>query len=138
MLADDDRDDCNFFKEALEELPVTANLITVNDGEELMQRLLEKTDNLPDVLFLDLNMPRKSGSECLKEIMQDEKLNKLPVIIFSTSLDTEVVNLLYDKGAQYYIRKPTVFSQMKGMIFNALTLVKQVEAEKPTREGFIL
>ena len=63
LLAEDDRDDCLFFKEALEELPVSATLTTVNDGVELMQLLSFPSGELPDILFLDLSMPRKTGFE---------------------------------------------------------------------------
>lgn len=82
LLADDDKDDCLFFKEALEELEVVAQLTLVADGQQLMHRLRSDTDRLPDVLFLDLNMPRINGMECLAEIKQSEKLRQLPVIIF--------------------------------------------------------
>ena len=61
LLADDDADDCMFFKEALEELPVAAKLITVNDGVQLMNHLINENSQLPDALYLDLNMPRKNG-----------------------------------------------------------------------------
>lgn len=131
MLADDDVDDCNFFKEALEELPLQTLLITVNDGEELMNQLLEKISNPPDVLFLDLNMPRKSGFECLVEIKEHENFKELPVIIYSTSLDKEVVNQLYDKGVQLYIRKPAVFSQLKNAIHQAITFLSESKTQPP-------
>src|SRR5437879_4324804 len=118
LIADDDKDDCLFFKDALEELPVSAQLTTVHNGEHMMQ-LLEEKKNVPPpphVLFLDMNMPRKNGFECLEEIKHDEKLKDLPVIIFSTSFEQDVVNLLYKKGGQYYIRKPAEFSQLKKVI----------------------
>ncbi len=112
-LADDDADDCMFFKEALDELPLDSSLVTVNNGEELMRALATKSTTLPDVLFLDLNMPRKTGFECLSEIKRNEGLKSIPVIIYSTSLDLAVVNLLYEKGAHHYIRKPGEFSDLK-------------------------
>jgi len=62
LLADDDIDDCIFFKEALVELLLSKHLTTVNDGEQLMQLLTNETNVLPHVLFLDLNMPRKKAS----------------------------------------------------------------------------
>ncbi len=68
LLADDDTDDCFFFKEALEELPVSAKFTFVNDGVQLMQLLIVNDTSLADALFLDLNMPRKNGFECLSEI----------------------------------------------------------------------
>ena len=138
LLADDDLDDCSFFKEALEDLPIDANLTTVNDGVQLINFLSAKSINLPDALFLDLNMPRKTGFECLSEIKLIDKLKNLPVIIFSTSLDIDVVNLLYEKGAHYYIRKPGEFDKLKKVIFEAVTLTSQNKLIQPARDKFIL
>lgn len=67
LLADDDLDDCRFFREALEELPFSTSEKIVTNGEDLMQLLTDKDEKLPDVLFLDLNMPRKNGFQCLGE-----------------------------------------------------------------------
>ena len=107
LLADDDTDDCLFFKEAVEAMPISTHLTAVHDGEQLMQLLTSETGKLPHLLFLDINMPRKNGFECLSEIKQNKKLKDLPVVIFSTSFEQEVVNLLYDNGAQFFIRKPS-------------------------------
>lgn len=138
LLADDDMDDCFFFKEALDDLYISAKLITVNDGDQLMKLLSAKNTLLPDVLFLDLNMPRKSGFECLQEIKVIDKLINLPVIIFSTSLDTDVVNSLYEEGANYYIRKPGEFEKLKKVVFEAITLTSQSKLTQPARDKFVL
>ncbi len=138
LLADDDTDDCLFFKEALEELPISAKLTTVHDGVQLMQLLSANEIPLPDALFLDLNMPRKSGFECLSEIKWNDKLKKLPVIIYSTSLNMEVVDLLYQNGAHHYIRKPGEYDKLKKVIFEAITLLLQTELTQPARDKFIL
>jgi CheY-like chemotaxis protein len=136
LLADDDSDDCSFFKEALEELPISATLVTVNDGVQLMN-FLSAVANLPDVLFLDLNMPRKSGFECLSEIQSIDKFKDLPVIIFSTSFNLEVVDLLYQIGAHYYIRKPGEYNKLKTAILDAVTLISENKTQ-PEREKFII
>lgn len=138
LLADDDEDDCTFFKEALDDLSLPVSLVTVNDGVELMNHLAVAVSDLPDLLFLDLNMPRKNGYECLAEIKKMEQLKNLPVIIFSTSLDSEIVNTMYDKGALYYIRKPGDFSKLKQVIGNALKVTAENNFKKPERENFIL
>ncbi|MEO6540077.1 MAG: response regulator [Ferruginibacter sp.] len=138
LLADDDRDDCFFFKEALDELPISAQLTTVHDGVHLMQLLSAKETLLPDALFLDLNMPRKSGFECLSEIKIMDKLINLPVIIYSTSLNMEVVDLLYQKGANYYICKPGKYDKLKKVILEAITLTSQNKCTQPPRDKFIL
>ena len=123
LLADDDKDDRFFFSMALEALTVPTQLAIVMDGEKLMAYLDENSHQLPDVLFLDLNMPRKNGFECLSEIKHNKKLKQLPVIIYSTSFEQDVVNLLYKNGAQYYIRKPAEFSQLKKLIQQTVALL---------------
>jgi CheY-like chemotaxis protein len=138
LLCDDDSDDCYFFSEALDTLPNSTQLTTVHNGEQLMQLLTKETNELPDVLFLDLNMPRKNGFECLLELKLNETLKQLPVIIFSTSFEQEVVNQLHKNGAQYYIRKPTEFSQLQKLIQLALNLMEQENISQPTRENFVL
>lgn len=137
LLADDDTDDRMFFEEALEELPISTSLKMVNDGERLMELLTAKPEPFPDILFLDLNMPRKTGIECLTEIKRNENLKTLPVIIYSTSLDPEIVNMLYEQGAHRYIRKPGEFTKLKKVILEALTITGP-NLPKPSKENFVI
>lgn len=125
LLADDDMDDCQFFKEALDALPVSTRLTIVNDGEQLMKHLADHVNPLPHVLFLDINMPRKNGFECLAEIKHDEKLKDLPVVMFSTSNEPDKINILFKTGADVYIRKPSGFSQLVQVIQHALPLAAE-------------
>ena len=138
LLADDDADDCLFFTEALTGSPLSTHLTTVPDGEHLMQLLRNEKYELPDVLFLDLNMPRKNGFECLSEIKLNSKLNKLSVVVFSTSFEQEVVNQLYQNGAQYFIRKPSEFSQFKKIIQQTLARIVQGNNLQPERGNFVI
>lgn len=137
LLADDDTDDCLFFKEVLDELQLLNTFQTVSDGVELMN-YLNNASQLPNVLFLDLNMPRKDGIECLSEIKSNNKLQQLPVIIISTSLNADVVDLLYQKGASFYIRKPGEFSKLKRVVLEAITLTSQNNLQQPKRADFVL
>ena len=138
LLADDDKDDCLFFEDAINDLAQSTNFTAVHDGEQLMQLLSNETNKLPHVLFLDLNMPRKNGFECLEEIKHNRKLKALPVVVFSTSFEQEVVNRLYDNGAQYFIRKPSEFSLYKKIILHTLTLIMQKDISQMTKEDFVL
>lgn len=138
LLADDDTDDCIFFKEALDELLIKTNLTTVHDGEQLMIYLGGTSREHIDVLFLDINMPRKNGFECLAEIKQTENLKELPVIIFTTSYDQKVVNSMHESGAHYFIRKPSDFAQFKKIIYQTLLLIVQDERAQPSRANFVL
>ncbi len=125
LLADDDIDDCNFFKEALDSLPMSTKLTTVNDGESLMNFLLENEEHLPHVLFLDINMPRKNGFECLSEIKHHDKLKDLAVVMFSTSNAQDKINILFNTGADVYIRKPSSFAQLVQVIHHALPIAAE-------------
>ena len=140
LLADDDEDDCFLFQEALAEISVATELVMVHDGEQLILEL--EKEQIPDILFLDLNMPRKDGFQCLTEIKQNEKFNQLPVIIFSTSFQPDVVNELYENGAHYYIRKPSNFEHFKKVVHYVISLVQNnlslKEIKRPSREKFVL
>ena len=137
LLADDDHDDCLFFTDALDELALNTSLVTVHDGEQLMQYLKTVSANLPDALFLDLNMPRKNGFECLTEIKTHQIFKNLPVIVYSTSFDAEKANQLYNLGANYYICKPTNFEDLKKVIHKAILLVNQ-NSGQASKENFLL
>jgi len=120
FLADDDEDDCVLFQEALEELDRNTELIVSKDGEQLMKNFDEKVPPPPHVLFLDLNMPRKNGFECLKEMKRNEKLKDIPVVVFSTSGDKSSMETTFHDGAHYYIRKPGSFELLKKIIEKVL------------------
>lgn len=137
LLADDDKDDCDLFTDALNELDELTILKTVHDGEQLMHFLTDESCVLPDILFLDLNMPRKNGYECLTEIKVNDRLKSLPVIIFSTSFDRDIVQELYKNGALYYISKPNEFTKLKKVIHNAISSVTST-LSKTSLENFVI
>lgn len=138
LLADDDTDDCDFFKDALDEIPDSCNLTILNNGVELMEFLRSDPVNPPNLIFLDLNMPRKSGMECIVEIKSTDKLAHIPIIVYSTSLDQAVVNTLYQMGAHHYIQKPAEFAGIKRVIKKAITLFNDNLLLPPSREHFII
>lgn len=129
LLADDDRDDRFFFEKALKEISIATHLTSVHDGEQLMNYLTDNSKHLPDILFLDLSMPRKTGFECLTEIKENEKLKSLPVLVFTTSFgrstdfEKGLISTLSKIGAEEYIRKPGDFQQLKQIIHRALIKV---------------
>lgn len=139
LLADDDQDDRMFFWDALQDIDTDATLTTAENGEVLMQMLDgHPPKNKPDIIFLDLNMPCKNGYECLAEIKKSEKLKHLPVVIFSTSLQQQSVNMVYEQGASLYIVKPNSFAKLKQVIENVLSHNWTEGMIQPTREKFIL
>jgi len=101
---------------------LNTSLTGLYNGEELMQLLSNELWKGPTILFLDLNMPRKNGYECLTEIKQSEKLKNLYKIVFSTSYDPGIASQLYQNGADHYIRKPEEFAKLKETIYKILLL----------------
>lgn len=135
FLAEDDIDDRYFFENALKEVSKETKLTTAIDGVELMQKLDENVPPRPTVIFLDLNMPRKNGFECLAEIRATDKLKNIPVIIFSTSSAKVSVNKGFENGADYYIHKPNNFSKLKSLITEVLTINWENQSSQPSRES---
>ena len=120
-LADDDEDDCVLFKDALDELLISPQVSWAKNGDDLMQNLSKNNRPLPDIIFLDVNMPIKNGIECLKEIRRDERLKHLPVIIFSTSTQQWAVDRTYELRANLFIKKPDTFQKLKDIIQRILS-----------------
>ncbi len=125
-MAEDDEDDRLMFKEAMEEARVT-NAITFSvDGQDLMEFLrregayADRTEPLPDLILLDLNMPRMDGREALQQIKADPDLKRIPVVILTTSKAEEDIYSTYNEGANSFITKPVSFHGLVGAI-NALT-----------------
>ena len=116
LLADDDASDRMNFKEALEEGKIKTNVVSVNDGVELMEYLMKVDTQLPTLLFLDLNMPRKNGLQCLIEIRKSEKLKEMVVAIYSTSSSERDIEHTFNSGANVYIQKPNNFPKLKAVL----------------------
>lgn len=138
VLADDDLDDCLLFQEALHELQGPFTLTIVNDGEELMKLLYDLQGPLPGVIFLDINMPRKNGVDCLIEIKGNNLLSHIPVVIFSTSFEPSLVERLYNIGANYYIQKPVGFYSLTQVILQAINIISKERLAKPNADQFVL
>lgn len=138
ILADDDEDDRLFFTDAFEELKINTKVNTFNDGVELMSYLNQPDAVLPNVLFLDLNMPRKNGFECLDEIKKDNRFNDIAIAIFSTSSSEEHVEETFIRGANIYIKKPSDFSTLKKVLSDVVTINWQYHTSGLNKDNFLL
>lgn len=138
LLADDDDDDRLFFKDAIDEVKVKTLVKMLNDGVELMDYLNNTTSRMPNLIFLDLNMPRKGGMECLKEIRSNPKLKDLCIAIYSTSaLDTDIEET-FVKGANIYIKKPNDFEELKNILDKAISINWQYHTSGFNKDNFLL
>ena len=138
LLADDDADDRMLFEEALKEIDKQTQLTTANDGEELMDILDKKTQSGSFIIFLDLNMPKKNGFECLKQIRETENLKDVPVIVYSTSCQEEAINKMYEYGASYYICKPNNFKKLKTSIQHIFSIDRNKLLRQPSKKDFVI
>lgn len=118
LIADDDMDDQYMIKQAFASINLTENIQTVNDGVELLDYLHKRgkykdVETLcPKIILLDLNMPKKDGRECLKEIKINAKFNRIPVVIYSTSSNPDDISYAYENGASSYITKPYSYQEL--------------------------
>jgi CheY-like chemotaxis protein len=119
FLAEDDIDDVDLFQEALSEECSTCSLTVGKNGTELLKKLAEST--LPDLIFLDINMPIMNGLECLAEIKKIPHLQHIPVIMLTTSCPKECMDTAYSLGANMIVEKPSQFEILKKIIHYALT-----------------
>lgn len=138
VLADDDEDDRLFFTEAFEELKIKTKVSTFNDGVFLMDYFNTENAVLPEVLFLDLNMPRKSGIECLKELRANKKFKDIAIAIYSTSSSEEDIENTFVLGANIYIKKPNDFKSLKKVLSDVVTLNWQYHTNGLNKDNFLL
>jgi len=138
VRADDDEDDRLIFEDAINEVKVKTKVTMVNDGVQLMEYLQETEDDLPHIVFLDLNMPRKGGIECLKEIRNDARLKDLSIAIYSTSASEDDIEDTFIKGANIYIKKPNDFTTLVKVLSEVITINWQYQTSDLNKENFVL
>jgi len=105
LLIDDDIDDQKIFAIITEEVDDSVICLFANDGVDGMEKL-ESCSTIPDIIFLDVNMPRMDGIECLKKIKKSPRLSGIPVFMYSTTADPITVQLTKELGAKEFIVKP--------------------------------
>ena len=119
LIAEDDEEDREIIKEALDDCKFANDRIFVSDGEELMDYLLHKgryTNTtlypIPGIVLLDLNMPRKDGRQALAEIKSNPELRKIPVIVLTTSKEEEDIIKTYKLGVNSFVIKPVTYGAL--------------------------
>lgn len=116
LMADDDDDDVFVTRRAFREADIRNPFYRVSDGTELLDYLRQRGEYAdaprPGLILLDLNMPGMDGREALARIKSDPDLRRIPLVVFTTSQDTEDVAACYDRGANSYIAKPVGMAQM--------------------------
>lgn len=116
LLIDDDKDDQEIFKLALQDINRDVICLTADDGAEGLKILQSNESLSPSYIFLDLNMPRMTGKDCLSEIKKDTRLAGIPVVIYSTSSDPKDISDSKSLGASDYIIKQFSITSLKTIL----------------------
>lgn len=117
ILVEDDAEDIEFFMECLEDLPYEAEVTTYRNGQEFVDGMIANRTNLPDLVFLDLNMPVKNGVQALKELRALPDFKNIPVVaIYSTSISEKDHAETFLHGADAFISKPNDYKDLKRLI----------------------
>lgn len=125
LLVEDNEGDILLTTEAFEDAKIVIQLSVVKDGQAAIDSLTKQHNfsavELPDLILLDINLPKKNGHEVLKFIKEDENLKHIPVIMLTTSSFKKDINLAYENYANYYITKPIEIKDF-------LTVVTSIES----------
>ena len=116
LLVDDDIDDIIIFQETLKKIDEKILFSSANNGKAAIDLLTKNTGQLPSLIFLDINMPRMDGKECLKIIKHDEKLKHIPVLMYTTSSQSSDIEETMMLGAMCFITKPWGVNELKTLL----------------------
>jgi DNA-binding response OmpR family regulator len=130
FLIDDDEDDHLFFGIGLNEFDPNIEILYDNDSEMALRRLSGKMQPLPDIVFLDWNMPKLSGKQILGAIRANALYNEVPVIIFTTSSSSEDKNEAKQLGATDFLSKPASLSELKKNLQEIFDAVEMIGAPR--------
>ena len=138
LLADDDDEDRRFFSEAITQLNLNIVLHTVENGRDLMEYLNDSRKTLPDIIFLDLYMPKMGGIQCLTQIRNSQKLKEIAVVIYSVSSTEEDIEACLVSGANIYLRRPTEIELLKALLYKAITVNHHYDISGHSKENFVM
>lgn len=120
LLIDDDMDDGLIFGHVLQEIDPSTQFEHFLDARQSLKKLLEARAQLPDLIFLDINMPIVSGWECLTQLKSATHLRQIPVFMYSTSSRTKEKEMAHELGAVGFLTKPDDYDVLKGLLSNII------------------
>jgi PleD family two-component response regulator len=136
LIADDDSDEAAFLNEGIAQVISAYKVFNAADGAQCMRFL--KTNPAPELIFLDLNMPLRSGTECLKAIRETSSLDKTPVIIYSASHNYRDIDKCYKLGANFYMVKPVTLTAMVSLLDQLFVALGKPKRDVKSKEKFVL
>lgn len=136
LLADDDDEDRDIFVTVMSEISDRVKVIQARNGKQVLD-ILNSAETLPDIIFLDLNMPLMGGADCLKALKANPRFKKIPVFIYSTSSTKEHVDETFLGGANLYIPKPESYTALRKMAQFVLGF-NPSNYTRPKRDDFLI
>lgn len=112
LLVEDDPDDQDLFEMALQEVDGSVSLTKAFDGLDALAKLKEMQGLMPDLIVLDINMPRMNGREFLEAIKSDHAFREIPVVLYSTTSESKYVKDIVAMGAKSFFKKPDTFTNL--------------------------
>ncbi|MBT1695419.1 response regulator [Fulvivirgaceae bacterium PWU4] len=138
LLADDDSDDAEIFQEALQYACPSALFMRFEDGKQLLQHLETNLSSLPDLIFLDLNMPEMNGWQCLAALKTNHKLKSIPVIIYTTSSNPRDKEIAIDLNAHGLIVKPSNQKALERILSIVVCKLGSHDLEHAINDAYLL
>ena len=138
LIADDDVDDRQMLSDAIEGVKVDVEVHIVESGASLMEYLAHCNGNTPDLIFLDLNMPKKNGLECLNEIRTDVKFKGMMIAMYSSSSAVDEMENAFHAGANIFITKPNSQLALDKIIKDVLSVYWQYHTSHLNKENFVM
>lgn len=120
LIVDDDEDDRDLFCDAVNSVDPSIKCLMARNGEEALEGLKNRAFPRPDIIFLDLNMPRLNGMQCLNALKKDPLLKHIPIVIYTTSKLKEDKKAAMQAGAAGFVTKPTSLTELCEMISGVL------------------
>jgi CheY-like chemotaxis protein len=135
VIADDDRDDFDILQDVIKSLPLQLIVTQADNGEILMQLIHSR---IPDLLFLDLVLPRKDGRACINEIRSNRKFDNMPIIIYTSKRDLESVEFCFRSGTNLYVYKPDTYGGIVDIVQKIFAIDWKKISYYPTMNNYIL
>ncbi|TVZ15459.1 response regulator [Maribacter sp. MAR_2009_72] len=123
FMAEDDTDDQQIFTETIAEVDQNINIQLFDNGETVLHEM-DTTSTLPNIIFLDLLMPKKNGEECLKELRANSSFDNIPIVVYSNLYDIERISNLFELGANRYLHKPASFKILTTALSRTIHSIK--------------
>ena len=139
LLTDDNVNEHLFFKYATKSINEKIKVHSLNSGKSLLEYFKSDQNPLPDIVFLDVNMPLKNGNECLAELRANELLKSLPVVMYSTSDSADDVDTAYELGANLYVKKPIGIDELRQVLARVFAIYDETKLKPPaSRNEFLV